>query len=206
MHENQILDFRAQIRVKGARAVKKDCSLARVELERRMKEFLNKNKSLLFFHIQVIASRSCRRIGLERFVPRAPAPLIAIGIAILVGIIFACILTPILCGMFGLGAASSINAFRQGGANILTGLFVLLGPTLLIVILLGLLLGTLANVFTSSVWTLAYREWNKPGQPAEAALQPVAPPIEPLPCRNCWRHHQGVIRYLYRRKHPPLCF
>ena len=35
--------------------------------------------------------------------------------------------------------------------------------------------------FLSSVWTLAYREWNKPTQPAEAALQPVAPPIEPIP-------------------------
>ena len=107
--------------------------------------------------------------------------LLLIGIAILVGIIFACILTPILCGVFGLGAASSVNAFRQGGANILAGLFVLVGPALLIAVLLGLLLGTLANVFTSSVWTLAYREWNKPAQPAEATLQPVAPPIEPLP-------------------------
>ncbi len=106
--------------------------------------------------------------------------LLLIGIAILAGIILACVLTPILCGVIGLGAASSVNAFRQGSANFLTGLFVLMGPTVLIAVLLGLLLATLANVFTSSVWTLAYREWNKPAQPADAALQPVAPPIEPI--------------------------
>ena len=46
--------------------------------------------------------------------------------------------------------------------------------------LLGLLFRTLANVFTSSVWTLAYREWTKPAQPADTAVQPVAPPIEPI--------------------------
>ncbi len=104
--------------------------------------------------------------------------LLLIGIAILVGIILACVLVPILCGALGLGAASSVNAFRQNGANILAGLFVFLGPTVLIAILLGLLLSMLSNVFTSSVWTLAYREWNKP---AAAALQPVAPPVEPIP-------------------------
>jgi len=103
--------------------------------------------------------------------------LLLIGIAILVGIVLACVFVPILCGALGLGAATSVNAFRQNGANILTGLFVFLGPTVLIAILLGLLLSTLANVFTSSVWTLAYREWNKP---AAAALQPVAPPVEPI--------------------------
>jgi hypothetical protein len=106
--------------------------------------------------------------------------LLLIGIAIVAGIIFACLLTPILCGVFGLGAASSVYAFRQGGANILTGLFVLLGPAVLIIVLLGLAVATLANVFTSSVWTLAYRQWTQPAQPAAAALQPVAPPTEPI--------------------------
>jgi hypothetical protein len=47
-------------------------------------------------------------------------------------------------------------------------------------VLLGLLFGTLANVFTSSVWTLAYREWTKSAPPADTALQPAAPPIEPI--------------------------
>jgi hypothetical protein len=104
--------------------------------------------------------------------------LLLIGVAILVGIVLACVLVPIVCGALGLGAASSVGAFRQNGAaNILAGLFVFLGPTVLIAILLGLLLSTLANVFTSSVWTLAYRQWNQPA----AALQPVAPPVEPVP-------------------------
>jgi hypothetical protein len=104
--------------------------------------------------------------------------LLMIGLAILVGIVLACVLTPILCGTLGLGAASSFGAFQQNGANILAGLFVFLGPFVLIAVLLGLLLSMLVNVFTSGVWTLAYREWNKP---AAAALQPVAPSIEPIP-------------------------
>lgn len=107
--------------------------------------------------------------------------LLMIGIAILAGIVLACFLVPILCGALGLGAASSVNAFRQDGANILAGLFVFLGPTVLIAVLIGLLFGTLANVFTSGVWTLAYREWNRPALPAVPAPQPVAPPIEPIP-------------------------
>jgi hypothetical protein len=108
--------------------------------------------------------------------------LLMIGIAILAGIVLACVLTPILCGILGLGAASSFNTFREGGVNILTGLFVLLGPTLIIAVLIGLLFGTLVNVFTSSVWTLAYRQWNSVAPPADTALQqPVAPPLEPIP-------------------------
>jgi hypothetical protein len=58
---------------------------------------------------------------------------------------------------------------------------VFLGPAALIAVLLGLLFSTLANVFASSVWTLAYREWNRPAQPAAPAPQPVAPPVEPIP-------------------------
>ncbi len=107
--------------------------------------------------------------------------LLMIGIAIVVGIVLACVLVPILCGALGLGAATSFGAFRQNGANILAGLFLFLGPTVLIVLLLGLLFAILANVFTSGVWTLAYREWNKPAQPAALTPQPVAPPIEPIP-------------------------
>ncbi len=104
--------------------------------------------------------------------------LLLIGLAILVGIILLCVLAPILCGALGLGAASSVGAFRQNDvAGILAGLFVFLGPIALIAILLGLVVSMLANVFTSSVWTLAYREWNKP---AAAALQPVAPAAEPI--------------------------
>jgi hypothetical protein len=110
--------------------------------------------------------------------------LLLIGIAILAGIILACILTPILCGAVGLGAASSLNAFQRDGASILAGLFVVLGPAVLIAVLLGLLFSTLANVFTSSVWTLAYREWNRPAQPQHQRRSLLRhhradPPIEP---------------------------
>jgi hypothetical protein len=78
----------------------------------------------------------------------------------------------------GMGA---ISALGDNDMSIFTRIMVFTGPTILVAVLLGLLFGTLANVFTSSVWTLAYREWNKPAQPAETALQPVAPPIEPIP-------------------------
>ena len=47
--------------------------------------------------------------------------LLMIGIAILAGIIFACILIPILCGAIGLGAASSVNAFRQDSSQFSDG-------------------------------------------------------------------------------------
>jgi hypothetical protein len=106
--------------------------------------------------------------------------ILMIGIAIVAGIIFACVLIPILCSAIGLSVASSVNAFRQGSSNFLTGLFVIAGPAVLITVLLGLLFGTLANVFTSGVWTLAYREWTKPAQPVDKTLQSVAAPIEPI--------------------------
>jgi hypothetical protein len=107
--------------------------------------------------------------------------LLMIGLAILAGIILACVLTPILCGALGLGAASSVDAFRRDGASFLTGLFVFLGPTVLIAVLLGFLFSTLANVFTSGVWTLAYREWNKPALPAAPVSPPGIAPIESIP-------------------------
>jgi hypothetical protein len=102
--------------------------------------------------------------------------LLLIGIAILAGIIFACLLVPILCGAMGM---SAFGAFGDNDLNIFTRVMVFTGPAILIGVLAGLLFGTLANVFTSGVWTLAYREWNKPAQPADTALQPVAAPIEP---------------------------
>jgi hypothetical protein len=105
---------------------------------------------------------------------------ILVGIA--AGLVFACILIPILCGTLGLGAAS---AFSDNNLSVFTRLMVFTGPMILIAVLLGLLFGTLANVFTSSVWTLAYRQWTQPAQPVATALSPVASidpiaPIEPL--------------------------
>jgi hypothetical protein len=104
--------------------------------------------------------------------------LLLIGVAIVAGIIFACILTPILCGTLGMGA---VSAFGDDNMSIFTRILVFTGPTVLVAVLLGLLFGTLANVFTSGVWTLAYRQWNIPPQPIDTALQPAPQPIEPSP-------------------------
>jgi len=100
---------------------------------------------------------------------------VLVGLA--AGLVFACFLIPILCGTMGLGAAS---AFSNNNLSVFTRLMVFTGPLILIAVLLGLLFGTLANVFTSSVWTLAYRHWMQPAQPA-AAVAPIATPIEPIP-------------------------
>ena len=104
--------------------------------------------------------------------------LLMIGVGIIAGIAFACLLTPILCGTMGLGA---VSAFGNEDMGIFARLMVFTGPTILIAVLLGLLFGTLANVFTSSVWTLAYREWARPAPPPATELQPTAPQIEPIP-------------------------
>jgi len=101
---------------------------------------------------------------------------ILVGIA--AGLVFACLLIPILCGTMGLGAA---GAFSSNDMSMVTRLMVFTGPTILIAVLLGLLFGTLANVFTSSVWTLAYRQWTQPAQPVASTSAPVAQPIEPIP-------------------------
>ena len=104
--------------------------------------------------------------------------LLFILVSIAAGLVFACLLLPILCGTMGLGAAS---AFSNSDMSVITRLMVFTGPTILIAVLLGLLFGTLANVFTSSVWTLAYRQWTQPAQPATSVAPTVAQPIEPIP-------------------------
>ncbi len=101
---------------------------------------------------------------------------IVLGIA--VGLILACILAPIICGSIGFTALSAASARDN---NALAAIMLVAGPTLIITVLLGLLFGTLVNVFTSSVWTLAYREWNGSAQLPAAGTPPVAPPIEPIP-------------------------
>jgi hypothetical protein len=103
--------------------------------------------------------------------------LLMIGLGIVAGIVFACILTPILCGVMGMGA---VSAFGDNDLNIFTRILVFTGPTILIAVLLGLLFGTLINVWASSVWTLAYRHWTQAVPPTDTSLQPVAPPIEPI--------------------------
>lgn len=114
---------------------------------------------------------------------------IVLGIA--VGLLLACILLPLLCGSIGLSAFTAATARNS---NPLAAVVLIAGPALIIAVLLGLLFGTLVNVFTSSVWTLAYRDWGRPApSPAGGTPQPVAasgeaiPPIEsvaPPPSNN----------------------
>lgn len=101
---------------------------------------------------------------------------IVVGLA--VGLIFACILIPIICGTIGFTAFSAAGARNN---NALAAIMLVAGPALIITVLLGLLFGTLVNVFSSSVWTLAYREWNGAAQLPAVGTPPVAPPIEPIP-------------------------
>ena len=112
--------------------------------------------------------------------------LLIVAVAIGAGLIFACILVPILCGTVGAGVISAMATERNNPFVMVT---LIAGPTLLITVLLGLLFGTLATVFTSSLWTLAYRQWRadffKPASPA-TDLQPIEPipPIEPASPTN----------------------
>jgi hypothetical protein len=105
---------------------------------------------------------------------------IAVGIA--AGLVFACILVPILCATIGTGIGAALSVER-GNPLLITTLIA--GPTLIVTVLLGLIFGTLATVFTSGVWTLAYRQWRadffQPQTPA-TGLQPIEPipSIEPL--------------------------
>jgi hypothetical protein len=103
--------------------------------------------------------------------------LLFVLVSIAAGLVFACLLIPILCGTMGLGAA---GAFSNNDMSVVTRLMVFTGPTILIAVLLGLLFGTLVNVFSSSVWTLAYRQWMSPAQPATAVVAPITTPIDPI--------------------------
>ena len=79
----------------------------------------------------------------------------------------------------GVTAFSALG--ESNNMSILTRVLVVTGPVVIIMVLLGLLFGTLVNTFVSSVWTLAYREWTQPAQPATAVAPPPASPIEPIP-------------------------
>ena len=104
--------------------------------------------------------------------------LLLIGVAILAGIIFACILTPILCGTMGTGRSRRFWRQRHEYLHAHHGLHRPDDPHRRAA---GLAVRHAGERLHSSVWTLAYRQWTQPAQPAEAALQPAAPPIEPIP-------------------------
>ncbi len=105
-----------------------------------------------------------------------------IAVGLVAGLIFACILIPVLCAFIGGGIGSAVSVQRDNPLLIAT-LFV--GPAVIVAVLLSLIFGTLVTVFTSGVWTLAYRQWRadffNPQLPA-TGLQPPepVPPIGPL--------------------------
>jgi hypothetical protein len=80
--------------------------------------------------------------------------LLFIMAGIIVGLILACILTPILCGTI-----IGFTAYTAAGMRNNNAIMSIAGPSLIITVLVGLLFGALVNVFSSSVWTLAFREW-----------------------------------------------
>ena len=79
--------------------------------------------------------------------------LIFLVLAILVGIVFVCALLPVLVGT----VVASVDQLRSGNVFVFTTAIV--GPAVILLLVLGLIAGSLASVFVSSVWTLAYRGW-----------------------------------------------
>lgn len=80
--------------------------------------------------------------------------LIFLVLGIAVGLAFALLLTPLLFAdvFISLGHGTvELNAFTFTTSA--------LGPLLLVAAMLALVFGMLVTVFTSSVWTIAYREW-----------------------------------------------
>ena len=92
--------------------------------------------------------------------------LIFVVLAILVGLAFACVLVPIALG----GVIGSIGNQLGQGLNPAIVAFNIAGPIVIIALLLGLIVGSLVAVFTSSVWTLAFREWQSQGQVATTSM------------------------------------
>ena len=102
-----------------------------------------------------------------RFVDYFTIALIFFVLAIAAGIVLACVLAPILCGSL-LSSLSSLSQLRPG-VQVFEAAFTIAGGAALILILVGLILGSLASVFVSGVWTLAYREWRASLSPAPPA-------------------------------------
>lgn len=77
--------------------------------------------------------------------------LIFLGLSFAVGLIFACVLQPIFSLIIG-------SSLRNGGSAV--------SSFLVLMFVVGLIGSTLASILTTSVWTLAYREWRAAQLPA----------------------------------------
>ena len=94
------------------------------------------------------------RLLWSKFADYFSIALIFLVLAIAIGILFACAILPILFA----GIIPSLEQLRPG-INVFTFAAPLVGPPVIVLLLIGLIIGSLVAVFASSVWTLAYREW-----------------------------------------------
>jgi hypothetical protein len=81
--------------------------------------------------------------------------LIFVGLSIVIGILFSCVGQPLLGLMF---STADRSAMLSG--NLLTN------PIMLLTLSINLLVGMLATILGTSVWTLAYRDWRADRLPA----------------------------------------
>lgn len=81
--------------------------------------------------------------------------LIFVGLSILIGVLFSCVGQPLLSLMF---STADPSAMLRGS--------LLTNPIILLVLAINLLVGMLATILTTSVWTLAYRDWRADRLPA----------------------------------------
>jgi len=94
------------------------------------------------------------RLLWSKFADYFSIALIFLVLAIAIGILFACAILPILFA----GIIPSLEQLRPG-INVFTFTAPLVGPAVIVLLLIGLIIGSLVAVFASSVWTLAYSEW-----------------------------------------------
>src|SRR5512141_1456809 len=86
-------------------------------------------------------------------------------LAIGLGILFVCALTPFLIA----GLGPTFGSLRPG-VNIIALTFNLVGPITLVAVIVGLLFGTFITIFEAAVWTLAYRIWRAADLPTSMAV------------------------------------
>jgi hypothetical protein len=96
----------------------------------------------------------------KKFADYFSIALIFVVLAIVLGLAFACVLIPVIL--------TSIlpSLGQQLGSGINPAIIVLniVGPVAIVALVLGLIVGSLVAIFTSSVWTLAFREWQSQEQ------------------------------------------
>jgi hypothetical protein len=85
--------------------------------------------------------------------------MVFLGLGVLVALTFALLLIPVF---FLASLASLGHAIEE--VNVFTFTTSALGPLTIVALLLGFGLSTLVTVFTASVWTIAYREWQDKGR------------------------------------------